>query len=202
MTAPGVIVVHFHKRLSFLAMLNECDQLEREKGTTRIMKDLRGKPLIVGQSRSLRDEEAVAIQEMILETQGSARQLTIPPDDLHQEATTEMDPEVERVIDESGLSQLLYFFNRDFLYGLGRFDVYRKGLLLKWGDGYSRKHIWVTVEENNLLQFATSHARNCGHDYCHDGLHIYPPELWHDLDVINNELAEQFQRPIYERSDD
>jgi hypothetical protein len=156
---------------------------------------------IIGQGRSLRDEEAAEIQEMIRETQGSSRRLYIPAEDLHADATTAMAPEVERVITASGIRALLEYFNRDYLYGLGRFDAYRGGLILKWGDGYSRKHIWVRVEGDNLL-FDTSHERPCGKPYCRSGVHVYTPDLWRNIDVMNAELAEQFQRPIYERSDD
>ncbi len=159
------------------------------------------KPKILGQSRSLKDEEAENITQMILDAQNSSRQLTIPEEDLDARATTQMAPEVRRVIDESKVLTILHQFNRDYLYGLGRFDEYDRGLLLKWGDGYSRKHIWVTVEGDNLV-FATAHERKCSKPYCRGGHHVFPPELWHDTRVINEELADQFKRPIYERSDD
>ncbi len=160
-----------------------------------------GKPSIIGQPRSLKDEEAAEITEMIRETQQSDRQLTIPQEDLDAGATTHMRPEVAWVIAESHVRDLLNKFNRDFLYGMGRFDEYGGGLLLKWGDGYSRKHIWLTVEGDNLI-FETSHERTCSKPYCQSGKHVYIPEQWHDIRVINNELAEQFRRPIYEKSDD
>ncbi len=156
---------------------------------------------ILGQSRGLKDDEAAAIQEMILEAQGSARQLVIPAEDLAPQATTKMRPEVARVVQESHIRDLLNFFNRDFLYGQGRFDEYSEGLILKWGDGYSRKHIWLTVQDDTL-RFETSHERPCGKPFCIGGFHVYAPDEWHDIDLMNDELAEQFQRPIYERSDD
>ncbi len=156
---------------------------------------------ILGQSRSLKDQEAAEIQEMILEAQGSSRQLTIPPQDLHADATTTMAPHVAEIVEASGIRTLLDYFNRDFLYGLGRFDTYKEGLILKWGDGYSRKHIWVRVEGDNLI-FVTSHERRCGQPFCQGGTHVYAPEQWHDITLMNAELADQFRRPIYERSDD
>jgi hypothetical protein len=110
-------------------------------------------------------------------------------------------PEVAQVVEQSHVRDILAKFNRDYLYGLGRFDEYNRGLLLKWGDGYSRRHIWVTVEGENL-GFQTSHERVCSHPYCVDGKHILTPQLWHDPRVINEELGEQFRRPVYERSDD
>jgi hypothetical protein len=159
------------------------------------------KPNIVGQSQGRPEDEADNINEMIREVQSSNRQLTIPPEDLAQEATTTMAPEVARVVAESKVLSILQRFNRDFLYGQGRFDEYARGLLLKWGDGYSRKHIWLTVEGDNLV-FETSHERRCDKDYCTGGRHVLTPELWHDVARINAELAAQFKRPVYERSDD
>ncbi len=159
------------------------------------------KPRILGQPHSLGDEEAQGITEMILQTQGSARHLTIPPEDLDAQATTEMSPATARVVNESHVRDILNKFNRDYLYGLGRFDEYQHGMLLKWGDGYSRKHIWITVDGDNLV-FETSHERKCSKPYCRGGQHAFTPEQWRDIRLINQELAEQFQRPVYERSED
>lgn len=159
------------------------------------------KPKILGQPHSLSDDEAQSITDMILEVQGSARQLTIPSEDLDERATTEMNAATRRVVDESHVLDILHKFNRDYLYGLGRFDEYQHGLLLKWGDGYSRKHIWITVEDDNLV-FETSHERKCDKPYCRGGHHALSPDQWHDVRFINAELAEQFRRPVYERSDD
>ena len=102
-----------------------------------------GRGAIMGQSHGLSDVEGQMIQQMIREEQNSARELFIPEEDLAQEATTTMAPEVERVVEESRVLAILHMFNRDYLYGQGRFDEYQGGLLLKWGDGYSRRHIWV-----------------------------------------------------------
>ncbi|HEX9412302.1 MAG TPA: hypothetical protein VF916_02265 [Ktedonobacterales bacterium] len=159
------------------------------------------KPKILGQPHALPEDEANSVNAMIREVQQSDRQLTIPPQDLAQGATTQMAPEVARIIDESKVLDILRRFNRDFLYGQGRFDEYDRGLLLKWGDGYSRKHIWLTVEGDNLV-FETSHERRCDKPYCAGGHHVFTPAVWRDVGNIHAELAEQFKRPVYERSDD
>ncbi len=160
-----------------------------------------GKVPILGQGHGLSDEEGQMIQQMIREEQHTSRELYIPQADLAQEATTQMSPEVAKVIQASRVVQVLQLFNRDYLYGQGRFDEYKDGLLLKWGDGYSRKHIWMTVENGNLV-FETSHARKCDKPYCNGTHHILTPDLYMNLDVINQELGDLFRRPVYERSDD
>jgi len=156
---------------------------------------------ILGQGHGLSNEEGRAIQQMIREEQGSARQLFIPKEDLSQEATTHMSPEVARVMNASRVRDVLDMFNRDYLYGQGRFDEYSGGLLLKWGDGYSRKHIWMTVENGNLI-FETSHFKKCDKPYCTGTHHVLTPDLYMNMDVINQELGDSFRRPVYERSDD
>jgi len=156
---------------------------------------------IFGQGHGLSDEEAAMIQQMIREEQHSSRALYIPREDLAQEATTQLSEEAARVITESKVRQILQMFNRDYLYGQGRFDEYEDGLILKWGDGYSRKHIWATVENGNLV-FETNHTKKCDKSYCTGPQHVLTPDLYRNWDVINQELGDLFRRPVYERSDD
>jgi hypothetical protein len=159
------------------------------------------KPMIVGGAKERPADEMDEITQMIEEAQHSSRARYIPAEDLDARATTQMSPHVAEIVAASKVDVILQKFNRDYLYGMGRFDEYAGGLLLKWGDGYSRKHIWVTVDGDNLL-FQTSHERKCSKDYCVGGQHVFTPEMWHDVRQINAELAEQFQRPVQERTDD
>ncbi len=156
---------------------------------------------ILGQSHSLSDIEGEMIQQMIREEQHSARELYIPKEDLAPEATTQMSPEVARVIADSRVQIILQMFNRDYLYGQGRFDEYKDGLILKWGDGYSRKHIWTSVENGNLL-FEISHFKKCDKPYCNGTHHVLSRELYTNMDVINQELGDLFRRPVLEPPDD
>src|SRR3954453_10405212 len=156
---------------------------------------------VLGQSHSLSEEEGQMIQQMIREEQHSSRQLYIPQEDLAQEATTRMKPEVARVIQASKVRDILHMFNRDYLYGQGRFDEYQDGLILKWGDGYSRKHIWMTVEDGNLV-FETSHVKKCDKPYCTGTHHVLSRDLYTNWEVINQELGDLFRRPVIERTED
>lgn len=156
---------------------------------------------ILGQSHGLSDLEGEIIQQMIREEQHSARELFIPAEDLAPEATTQMSPAAAQVIDESKVRAILYMFNRDYLYGQGRFDEYRDGLLLKWGDGYSRKHIWASVENGNLV-FETSHFKSCGKPYCTGTHHVLSRDLYMNTDLVNQELGDLFRRPVHEPPDD
>ncbi|GAC1565454.1 MAG: hypothetical protein NVS3B14_03190 [Ktedonobacteraceae bacterium] len=159
------------------------------------------KPPILGQSHGLSDIEGEMIQQMIREGSHSSRELYIPEEDLAQEATTHMSQEAAQVIADSRVHEILHMFNRDYLYGQGRFDEYRDGLLLKWGDGYSRKHIWVSVENGNLL-FEINHLKQCDKPYCDGAHHILSRDLYTNLDIVNQELGDLFRRPVYEPPDD
>src|SRR5258708_18366324 len=88
---------------------------------------------ILGQSHGLSDIDGQIVQQLIREEQHSSRELFIPEENLAQEATTRMSEEVERLVAESNALTILHMFNRDYLYGQGRFDEYKDGLLLKWG---------------------------------------------------------------------
>ncbi len=156
---------------------------------------------ILGRGHGLTDEEGAMIQRMIREEQHSARELFIPEQDLAQEATTQMNPEAARVIEESKVRKILQMFNRDYLYGQGRFDEYRDGLILKWGDGYSRRHIWASVENGNLV-FETSHLKKCSKPYCTGTHHVLTRDLYTNWDVVNQELGDLFRRPVHELPDD
>ncbi len=89
--------------------------------------ELPEKSPILGQGHGLSEEEGQMIQQMIREEQHSSRQLYIPKEDLSQEATTQMKPEVAQVIRASRVREVLHMFNRDYLYGQGRFDEYKDG---------------------------------------------------------------------------
>ena len=156
---------------------------------------------ILGQGHSLSDEEGAMIQQMIREEQHSSRALHIPEQDLDAGATTKMSPEAAEVMTDSKLPMILYMFNRDYLYGQGRFDEYKDGLILKWGDGYSRKHIWASVENGNLV-FETSHFKKCSKPYCTGTHHVLTRDLYTNWDVINQELGDLFRRPVNERTED
>lgn len=156
---------------------------------------------ILGQSHTLSDAEGKMIQQMIREEQHSSRELFIPQEDLSAEATTTMSPSTAAVINASRIRPILEMFNRDFLYGQGRFDEYKNGLIFKWGDGYSRRHIWASVEDGNLV-IETSHVKKCDKPYCNGTHHILTAEQYTNLDLINQELGDRFRRPVHESTED
>ena len=51
----------------------------------------------------------------------------------------------KRVLQDSGLAQMLQEINKNELRRRGMFEEYDSLVLLKWGTGYTRRHIWVEV---------------------------------------------------------
>ena len=104
------------------------------------------KPMIVGGAKERPTDEMDEITQMIEEAQHSSRAATSRRKTSTSVPPRSMSPHVAEIVAASKVDVILQKFNRDYLYGMGRFDEYAGGLLLKWGDGYSRKHIWVTVD--------------------------------------------------------
>src|SRR5205814_4857156 len=66
----------------------------------------------------------------------------------------------KRVLRESGLAQMLQQINKNELRRRGQVEEYDSLVLLKWGTGYTRRHIWAEVKGNTIL-FRLSPHRKC-----------------------------------------
>lgn len=181
--------------------MSDAERYDAENNANLVGKARLTRSPIFGVGHGLSNEEGEMIKQMIREEQHSSRELYIPEQDLAQQATTQLSPEAAQVINDSRVRMILEMFNRDYCYGQGRFDEYASGLIFKWGDGYSRKHIWTSVENGNLV-FETSHFRNCGKSYCTGTHHVLTRDLYTNVDVINLELGDLFRRPVQETTED
>ena len=63
----------------------------------------------------------------------------------------------KRVLRESGLAQMLQEINKNELRKRGTFEEYDTLVRLKWGTGYTRRHIWVEVNGNTIRFRLTPH---------------------------------------------
>src|SRR5579863_882727 len=69
----------------------------------------------------------------------------------------------KRVLRESGLAALLQTINKDELRRRGTFEEYDSMVLLRWGTGYTRRHLWIEVNGNTIrfrltLQIGRAHV--------------------------------------------
>ena len=109
----------------------------------------------------------------------------------------------KRVLRESGLAQMLQEINKNELRRRGQFEEYDSLVLLKWGTGYTRRHIWAEVKGNTNL-FRLSPHRKCTSPIplCDGEYHTFTGQMWADSDLLRLELYKYYRKPVAESSDD
>lgn len=108
-----------------------------------------------------------------------------------------------RVLRDSGLAQMLQEINKDELKRRGKFEEYDSMILLKWGTGYTRRHIWVEINGNSI-RFRLSPHRKCASPIplCDGEYHTFTSQMWTDTDLLRNELHKYYKKPVAESSSD
>ena len=109
----------------------------------------------------------------------------------------------KRVIRESGIGEMLQTLNRQALQGRGWFEEYDSGVLLKWGTGYTRRHIWVDIRGDEL-RFRLRHHLKCSAPIplCDGEYHTFTPAIWRIRGALLRELNRNYERPVAETSED
>ena len=108
-----------------------------------------------------------------------------------------------RVLRDSGLAQMLQEINKDELKRRGKFEEYDSMILLKWGTGYTRRHIWVEINGNSI-RFRLSPHRKCASPIplCDGEYHTFTSQMWVNTDLLRNELYKYYKKPVAESSSD
>ena len=109
----------------------------------------------------------------------------------------------KRVLRDSGLAQMLSEINKDELRRRGQFEEYDSILLLKWGTGYTRRHIWVEIA-GNTIRFRLTPHRKCSSSVplCDGEYHTFSSQMWANRDLLRMELYKYYKKPVAESSDD
>lgn len=109
----------------------------------------------------------------------------------------------KRVLRESGLAQMLQEINKSELRKRGTFEEYDTFVLLKWGTGYTRRHIWVEVN-GNAIRFRLTPHRICPDSVplCDGEYHTFTSQMWSNSDMLRLELYRYYRKPVAESSDD
>lgn len=109
----------------------------------------------------------------------------------------------KRVLQESGLAEMLKTLNKNALKGKGSFHEYDSMILLKWGTSYTRRHIWVEVI-GNTIRFRLAPHRKCAitAPICDGEYHTFTGAMWVDRKLLQNELHKYYLKPIAETSSD
>lgn len=110
-----------------------------------------------------------------------------------------------RIMQASQSSAILQHINKNQLKGRGFFDEYDSGVIMKWGTGVTRRHIWLHIEGDAIRIRLREHLR-CSPEVtraaCDGEYHTYVRELWSDTPYYANELQQYYDHPVAETSDD
>ena len=108
-----------------------------------------------------------------------------------------------RVLRDSGLAQMLQEINKDELKRRGKFEEYDSMILLKWGTGYTRRHIWIEINGNSI-RFRLSPHRKCTSPIplCDGEYHTFTSQMWVNTDLLRQELYKYYKKPVAESSSD
>ena len=109
----------------------------------------------------------------------------------------------KRLLRESGLGEMLQALNKNQLKGRGRFEEYNTTLLLKWGTGYTLRHIWIDIIDD-LIRFRLLPHRKCSSNapLCDGEYHILTRAMWSDRLFLQTELQRYYDKPVAESSSD
>jgi hypothetical protein len=123
-----------------------------------------------------------------------------PVDEAERQARRE---NARRILQESGCAAMLRLLNREQLKGRGFFDEYDSGVIFKWGAWSTRRHVWVDIQ-GDAIRFRLLPHRKCQAPVpiCDGEYHTLLREHWRDREVLKEELAKNFARPVAEPSAD
>ena len=126
--------------------------------------------------------------------------LSVEADEAQRQAVRE---NAKRVLQESGLAEMLKTLNKNALKGRGSFYEYDSTILLKWGTSYTRRHMWIEVN-GNTIRFRLAPHRKCAitAPICDGEYHTFTSAMWADRNFLLNELNNYYARPIAETSSD
>jgi hypothetical protein len=109
----------------------------------------------------------------------------------------------KRVLQESGLAEMLKTLNKNALKGRGSFFEYDSIILIKWGTSYTRRHMWIEVSGNSI-RFRLAPHRKCAitAPICDGEYHTFTSAMWADRNFLLHALNDYYARPIAETSSD
>ena len=136
------------------------------------------------------DEKQVEVECTLNEEEIEARRLAVREN-------------ARRVLRDSGLAQMLQEINKDELKRRGKFEEYDSMILLKWGTGYTRRHIWIEINGNSI-RFRLSPHRKCTSPIplCDGEYHTFTSQMWVNTDLLRQELYKYYKKPVAESSSD
>jgi hypothetical protein len=118
----------------------------------------------------------------------------------HRQAIRE---NARRVLQESGLAQMLQTLNRNALKGRGSFQEFDSLIVFRWGTASTRRHLWIEVAGNTLRFRMNPHLPCKGvAPVCDGEYHTFTSAMWADHAFLLHELQKYYSRPVAESSSD
>lgn len=108
-----------------------------------------------------------------------------------------------RVLQESGLAEMLKTLNRNALKGRGSFQEFDSLIIFRWGTAYTRRHLWIEVVGNTLRFRMNPHLRcQASEPLCDGEYHTFTSPMWANHAFLLSELNKYYARPVAETSSD
>ncbi len=109
----------------------------------------------------------------------------------------------KRVLQESGLAEMLKTLNRTALKGRGSFQEFDSMIIMRWGTSYTRRHIWVEID-GNTIRFRLTPHRKCAitTPLCDGEYHTFTSAMWANRQLLQSELYKYYAKPVAETSSD
>lgn len=107
------------------------------------------------------------------------------------------------ILQQSGLPDMLRAINKNQLKGRGRFEEYDTIVLLRWGTGYTGRHLWIEVNDNTIRFRLPPHLK-CAQSapLCDGEYHTFTNSMWVNRELLRSELDKYYAKPVPETSSD
>lgn len=109
----------------------------------------------------------------------------------------------KRVLQESGLAEMLKTINKNRLQGRGKFEEYDTTILMKWGTAYTARHMWIEISGNTIRFRLTPHLKcEALAPLCDGEYHTFTSAMWSNREFLQSELRKYYEKPVAETSSD
>lgn len=108
-----------------------------------------------------------------------------------------------RVLQDSGLAEMLKILNRNALKGRGSFQEFDSLIVFRWGTAYTRRHLWIEIVGNTIRFRMNPHLQcSASAPLCDGEYHTFTSSMWSNRAFLLNELNKYYARPVAEASSD
>ena len=123
--------------------------------------------------------------------------------DVEQAQRQAVRENARRVLQESGLAEMLKTLNRNALKGRGSFQEFDSLIIFRWGTAYTRRHMWIEVAGNTIRFRMNPHLQCSGAaPQCDGEYHTFTSSMWANHAFLLNELHKYYEKPVAETSSD